>query len=78
MTCKGEILSENPTSSNNIYDLAGNVYDWTRGRNSDSGRKMRGGGFYNFGDGSTASYGMYGYSYSSDNDDGFRSMLFIR
>ncbi len=35
------------TKANNIYDLAGNVYEWTLEAHGDSGRRCRG-GFYNY------------------------------
>ena len=38
------------TKANNVYDMAGNVWDWTTEANSTSGRVYRGGGFYYNGD----------------------------
>ena len=35
--------------ANNIYDLAGNVDEWTQEQNGSSGRVIRGGNFYNNG-----------------------------
>ena len=43
------------TKANNIYDLAGNVYDWTMEASSTNYRVIRGG-----------SYGDYGYSFPAD------------
>ena len=37
------------TKANNIYDLAGNVYDWTMEALSTDGRVSRGGNYYDYG-----------------------------
>ena len=37
------------TKANNIYDLAGNVYDWTMEANTTSYRVFRGGGHFTSG-----------------------------
>ena len=46
------------TKANNIYDLAGNVWDWTMEANSSYGRVYRGGGYNYNGDGVPADYRM--------------------
>lgn len=46
------------TKANNIYDLAGNVWDWTMEANSPYGRVYRGGGYNYNGDGVPADYRM--------------------
>ena len=57
------------TKANNIYDLAGNVWDWTMEANSSRGRVVRGGNYDGNGssparnrsyDGPTYSYSNYG------------------
>ena len=54
------------TKANNIYDLAGNVYDWTMEASYTNGRVMRGGRCYGTGRGSPAS-GRDGYSPDNSN-----------
>jgi len=39
--------SSEQTKANNIYDLAGNVFDWTMEANSSDVRMLRGGYYYN-------------------------------
>ena len=43
ITYYGETYSDSPTSSNNIFDMAGNVNEWTRTRDAASWRRRRGG-----------------------------------
>ncbi len=43
------------TKANNIYDLAGNVYEWTTEAYDTSSRVSRGGDYYNLGSGGPAS-----------------------
>ena len=52
------------TKANNIYDLAGNVYDWTMEANSTNVRVLRGGYYYDDGGGRPAR--NRNYSYPSD------------
>ena len=62
------------TNSNNIYDLAGNVWDWTMEASSTVGRASRGG---NYG---INSYSSYRFFYVSSNimvNMGCRAMLYI-
>ena len=42
----GEINNNSPTSSNNIFDIAGNVFEWTSSRYGANGRKQRGSYYY--------------------------------
>ena len=49
------------TKANNVYDMAGNVWDWTTEAYSADGRVSRGGFYYNYGV-------TYPASYRSDND----------
>ena len=44
------------TKANNMYDIAGNCYEWTMEAFYTYGRAYRGGGYYNFGSSSPASY----------------------
>ena len=53
------------TNANNIYDLAGNVREWTMEAGSNSYRVLRGGSYDYDGDASPASY-RYNYDYYSD------------
>ena len=43
ITYNGETFVDFPTASNNIFDIAGNVYEWTIGRYNSSYRELRGG-----------------------------------
>ena len=45
ITYNGDVYSDSPTSSNNIFDMAGNVMEWTAGRYSSSYRELRGGDY---------------------------------
>ena len=68
------------TNANNIFDLAGNVWDWTlesNGSGIGSHRDSRGGGF-NYSRLYPASYRDDYYPYSSNNYDGLRCTLFIK
>ena len=63
--------------ANNIYDLAGNVEDWTT-EASSSGRQVgRGGSYPGSGSDNPASERYTGYSYGSDSDIGFRPALYL-
>ena len=64
------------TKVNNIYDLAGNVYDWTMEAYSSDGRVMRGG--YCDDVSATARYRLYYYPTNSYFYYGCRSALYIK
>ena len=66
------------TKANNIYDLVGNVRDWTMEADSTYGRVCRGGYCYGSGDNFPAG-GRYNY-YPTGSYDGFgcRSALYIK
>ena len=64
------------TKVNNIYDLAGNVYDWTMEAKSSLNRVMRGGNF-NYSS-NTARDRNYDYPTVSVNHFGCRSALYIK
>ena len=66
------------TKANNIYDLAGNVRDWTMEANSTYSRVFRGGNCYNDGDIGPAASRNYSYPTSSSYDYGCRSALYIK
>ena len=76
------------TKVNNIYDMAGNMWEWTteeRGykyvANSSTGTfaVLRGGGFHNYGGSSPVAHrhGYYGSSWGGGFDFGFRVVLYI-
>ena len=62
----------------NIYDLAGNVSEWTLEYTDDTGFPctLRGGNYSGNGSGCPASYRSYGYAAFSNSYIGFRSSLF--
>ena len=62
----------------NIYDMAGNVLEWTMEAYSTSNRVDRGGNYRNFGSGHPASV-RYGYDFpdSSYSNVGFRVTLYL-
>ena len=64
------------TKANNIYDLAGNVYDWTMEANSSRKRVMRGGNYYGYS--YTARYRDGNYPTGSTDYFGCRSALYIK
>ena len=63
--------------ANNIYDLAGNVRDWTTEANSSDLRVDRGGDYYGLGSGSPASFRSYDVSDVSFDGFGFRPALYL-
>ncbi len=66
------------TKANNIYDLSGNVLDWTMEAYYSYNRVLRGGSCYSTGTSSPADYRNYYYPTSSDNYYGCRSALYIK
>ena len=66
--------------ANNIYDFAGNCYEFTQEANSASFRAYRGGG-YNYygipGSSAPASYRNYDFPTLTDSDDGSRPTLYL-
>ena len=66
------------TKANNIYDLAGNVRDWTMEASSTSDRVYRGGYYYYDGDYYPAGYRSYSIPTSSNDYYGCRSALYIK
>ena len=63
--------------ANNIYDLAGNVRDWTTEADSSVGRVYRGGIFFSSGFKFPASYRYGDDSGDSSDDIGFRPALYL-
>ena len=66
------------TKANNIYDLAGNVYDWTMEANYRDRRVLRGGVYSSYGYYGPASYRNDSFPTSSDNSFGCRVSLYIK
>ena len=66
------------TKANNIYDLAGNVRDWTMEAYSTFGRVSRGGFCFDIGDYGPAVYRDIVYPTDSSYDYGCRSALYIK
>ena len=66
------------TKANNIYDLAGNVRDWTMEANSTYYRVSRGGYYDSNGDSIPAGYRSYYSPTYSDSNYGCRSALYIK
>ena len=66
------------TKANNIYDMAGNVYDWTLEASSDNLRVLRGGYFSSYGSYSPASYRDSYVPTNSNVRYGCRSALYIK
>ena len=64
--------------ANNIYDLAGNCWEWTQEANYTDGRVYRGGGYNNPGTNRTASDRAYHLPYISNSTDSSRPALYIR
>ncbi len=61
----------------NIYDLAGNVYEWTMESYDTDFRVFRGGNYSYTGSGYPASYRFYCSPADSDGDIGFRLTLYL-
>ena len=66
------------TKANNIYDLAGNVYDWTMEAGSSSYRVERGGFYNSYGHSIPARYRNNYYPTSGSSYDGCRVSLYIK
>ena len=66
------------TKANNIYDLAGNVRDWTMEANSTCYRVFRGGNYGSNGGGNPADSRGSNYPSISYSDSGCRSALYIK
>ena len=66
------------TKANNIYDLAGNVRDWTMEADSTYDRVYRGGYYINNGDYYPADLRIYNYPTYSNYYYGCRSALYIK
>ena len=66
------------TKANNVYDMAGNVRDWTLEANGTNGRYSRGGDC-NYDGSSYPAYNRYSYGPNSSGDDlGFRAYFYIK
>ena len=70
--------SMSQTEKNHIYDLAGNLGEWTTEAFDTVNRMDRGGYYNNYGSGTPAAIRFSGYSPSySDSDIGFRLALYL-
>ena len=66
------------TKANNVYDMAGNVYDWTLEADITFGRYYRGGHYGSYGSNTPSYYRNY-YRPNFDNgSNGFRAYLYIK
>ena len=77
---KGEVTTTGASEAyavNNVYDLAGNVGEWTMESYYTSRRVNRGGSYYGTGSINPASYRSYGEPSFSLTDSGFRVTLFL-
>lgn len=82
---KGNYSSDSPIATgsieayavNNIYDMAGNVSDWTIEADNTDVRVNRGGNYYNNGNFNPASNRGYSSPTDSDVNDGFRVALYM-
>ena len=66
------------TKANNIYDLAGNVLDWTMEACYTDGRVCRGGKYNNYGTTLSASLRNYNGPTTSTSSSGTRATLYIK
>ena len=68
-------------NANNVFDLAGNVWDWTlesNGSGTGDVRYRRGGSYSNFGYFSPAAHRSYGSPNDSYGNDGLRCALYVK
>lgn len=63
---------------NNIYDLAGNVGEWTQEKYASLYRIIRGGYFYNFGENFPVAFRRYSNPKNKYDFVGFRATLYIK
>ena len=64
--------------TNNIYDLAGNCWEWTQEAYSTSRRAFRGGGYGSSGDGFPVTYRYYSIPTDTSNDVSSRPTLYLK
>ena len=64
--------------ANNVYDLAGNCYDWTQEANDTDSRVYRGGNYNFSGSYPPASGRLYNYTYTAISYDSSRPALYIK
>ena len=75
---KGETYSDSPTSSNNIFDIAGNIHEWTKSSYSASYGCIRGGDFNNNSIDNKVSISSGIVKYANRNTVGARVVLLLR
>ena len=63
---------------NNIYDMAGNVWDWTLEAGGTAGRVLRGCGYISTASAGPASYRYSAYTTDSNSRNGCRSTLYAK
>ena len=61
----------------NIFDLAGNVHEWTMEAGGSINRVLRGGSYYNYGSDNPASRRSLNNPRSSESNYGFRPALYL-
>lgn len=64
-------------STNGIYDLAGNVNEWTQEKNKSSCRVVRGGNYFFNGNRYPVAYRYYNHPFCNFYCTGFRATLFL-
>ena len=64
--------------ANNIYDLAGNCWEWTQEALGTDGRVFRGGGYNRSGSGNPASDRGYNFPNSGYSIDSSRAALYVK
>ena len=74
---KGEIYNDSSTVSNSIFDLAGNVCEYTRSRMNFEFIYDRGGAFYNYNRESSVGYSGYSSPKGKGTGVGVRAQLYI-
>ena len=73
-----EIGSREKWCTNNIYDFAGNVDEWTQEKNDSSYRVIRGGDYNDDGTDCPVACRLYDDPYDGYDDTGFRATLYIK
>lgn len=64
--------------ANNIYDFAGNVFEWTQEQYESWFRVIRGGNYDDVGSSYPVAHRCYGSPYFNRNNTGFRAVLWLK